>query len=75
MSSEEIRELIRSLCEEEIAESNSNTSMQNLDDDIIIHEQLEIAKAYIFKQLQGLLILLETMSNRKVDTHGLFIQG
>ncbi len=48
MISEEIRELIKSLCEEEIAESNSNTSMQNLDDDIIIHEPLEIAKTYIY---------------------------
>jgi hypothetical protein len=65
MSSDAIREfLITSVHEKEIAESNSSTSMQNLDDNIKLHEPLKIARAYILKQLQESLRLLETITNR-----------
>ena len=63
MTSSEILSLIKSLHEKEIVESDSSTSAENLDKDII-HEPFEVAKVYLGKQLKEQLKLLETISKR-----------
>lgn len=70
MTSNEILSLIKSL---EIGGSDSSTSAQNLDNNII-HEPLEIARVYLCKRLEEQLRLLETISKRKLDADRARIQ-